>query len=393
MAVRFDAATDRISWSGTAPTPSSGLTITLWAYVSVDRDDYSTLIRLHGSSGATTNLNVAMDSGGLSPSVFTAGGTSNGPQALAVGAWARVAVTVNGTASTIYVAQGAAGATQSQAGTVGANAAVSPNSGYTVGGRASGDSSEWYNGRVAYLRVWSTVLTQAQIEAEWASPTPVRVSNLFADYPLLSAADLTDHSGNARHLSAGSTAVSTEGDPPVASTVAAVLAATLPPLAAGAAGAATAAGQLVTTLPPMAVGAAGAATTGGQHTGDLPALSAAVAGGASFTAGVDAALPPLAATAAGGVQLAGQAAVTLPPLTVDLDSGAALDGYLAAPLPGLTVAAHGAVLTPVAGALAAALPALTMASGRVRWPPAVEEVSVAALAVTGPEDIPWVAVS
>jgi hypothetical protein len=329
VAVRFDSASDRCTWTGTAPTPSSGLTITAWVYTSVDRDDFSTMIRLHSSTGATTNINVAMDSSGLLPCVFTSGGSSTGPQALSVGTWARIAVTITGTTSTIYVALDAAGATQSQVGTVGANAGVSPDSGYTIGGRSAVDSAEWFNGRIADLRLWSTVLTQAEIESEWASVVPVRTSLLFADYPLPTAGDLLDHSGNGRHLSAGSTAVTTEGDPPISTTVTGTAAATLPPLEATAAG---------------AVLVAGAAT-------------------------VD--LPPVAVTAAGAVRVDGAVAATLPALTAHLQS---------------------VLIAPVTGTVTATLPGLTMASATLVWPPAITEDITSLVAVTGPESVHWLAI-
>lgn len=372
MAVRFDAASDRCTWTGTAPTPSSGLTITFWAYVSVDRDDSSTMIRLHSASGATTNINVAMDTSGLLPCVFTAGGTSTGPQALSVGVWARIAVTVTGSTSTIYTALDAAGATQSQAGTVGSNAGVAPDSGYTVGGRAANVPDEWYNGRLAHLRIWSSVLTQAEIEAEWASPAPVRTSLLFADYPLTDATDLADHSGNARHLAAGSTAVSTEDGPPISTTVTGTVAAELPALASAAAGGAVAGGQVAGDLPGITSAAGGVLLAGGQLAADAPG-------------------PELAG--AGGVETAGQLGAALPALDTELAGTSTVTGTAPTTLPSPTVALSGSVATPVVGTLAATLPGLTMASGRVDWPPAVTDVPLAALiGVDGPHDVPWIAV-
>lgn len=394
MAVRFDAASDRLSWAGTAPTPSSGLTVAYWAYIVVDRNDFSTMIRLHAGSGGTTCTNLATDSGGQLVCNFTAGGSSAGPQNLPVGSWARVAVTVTGTTSTIYVALDAAGATQSQAGTVGANGAVSPDSGYTVGGRAPADASEWYNGRLAHLRLWSAVLTQTEIETEWASATPVRTANLFADYPLADATDLTDHSGAGRHLSAGSTAVTTEDGPPITSTVTGTLAATLPTLAASGAGEATTAGQLTVTLPTVAASGAGTLTAGGQLGGELPALTSTTTGGLILDGQLVATLPAIQTVAAGAAETAGQLVAALPALDTELAGTSTVAGDAAAILPALTAALSGSVATPITGTVAVTLPALTMASGRVAWPPAVVDTPLAALVgVDGPSDVPWIAVS
>jgi hypothetical protein len=394
MAVRFDASGDRVTWTGTAPTPSSGITITCWVYVSVNRSDFSTMIRLHGSGGATTVINVAMDSGGLLPCLFTAGGTSNGPQSTTVGTWARIATTVTGTASNVYVALGAAGATQSQVGTVGSNAAVSPVSGYTLGGRSPVDPDEWLNGRLAHVRLWSTVLTQSEIEAEWASASPMRTSLLFADYPLSDAGDLLDHSGNSRHLTAGSTSVTTEDGPPISTAVTGTVAAALPPLTAGMAGSVSTTGPLTVTLPSPTVDAAGSATLAGQLVAALPALETTSAATVTTSGALAGDLPAVALAASGGLSTGGQLAATLPIPTGSLAGDVATGGELTAVLPGLSAALSGSALVPVGGVIDLTLPALTMASGRSDWPPAVEDAPLPALVdVSGPYDVPWITVS
>lgn len=214
MAVRFDAASDRVSIAATLPDPATAITITGWAYVSVDTGTNATMCRVHAASGASTTITFATD--GAAPAgagYFTGGGSIVSSTQSPVGAWRKVAVTCTGTSGNVYVAT-VGGGTDNDAGTVGG--AASP-TGLTLGGRSSGDSSEWFNGRLAYWRVWSAVLSQAEIEAEWASTTPVRTSNLWADWPLTVHTDLTDHSGNGRNLSAGSTATTTEDGPPIAS--------------------------------------------------------------------------------------------------------------------------------------------------------------------------------
>lgn len=211
MSTRFDAASDRISFSGSMFAVGSGLTITAWAYVSVDTDTFATIGRLHASSGASTVVTWATGGDGLSgPNYFTGGGTVTNATNFVVGSWRKVALTCSGTTGKIYIAT-VGGATEVDSGTV----SVGTPDGLTLGGRAPADSSEPWNGRLAYVRIWTTELSQAQIEAEWASTTPVVTSGLWADWPLTDSTDLTDHSGNGRNLSAGSTAVSTEADPPL----------------------------------------------------------------------------------------------------------------------------------------------------------------------------------
>lgn len=217
MSVRSDADTDRLTCSDSPPDPTTtGITITGWAYLVVDRNDFSTLCRVHGGAvpGTSTALNVATASDGTTLSLFTPSGSLTGT-AMTVGAWSRWAATMQGTAGVIYRAD-AEGATGSSSGAVGT--AVTP-TGVTLFGRSAADATEWANARLAYVRVWSGVRNQAAIEAEWASSTPVVTANLWADWPLASHTDLTDHSGNGHHLVAGSTSTSTEADPPLTDTI------------------------------------------------------------------------------------------------------------------------------------------------------------------------------
>lgn len=53
----------------------------------------------------------------------------------------------------------------------------------------------------AYWRVWEAALSESELAAEMASPIPVRAADLWADWELATAGDLSDHSGNGRHMS------------------------------------------------------------------------------------------------------------------------------------------------------------------------------------------------
>lgn len=213
MAVRFDAATDQIERSTAPAIGTSGWTFTAWVYLSVDRDSYSTIMRMHATG--STRANVAADADGQRLAEFTALGSITSSTVMTAGAWHRIAISIqssgggNTAAGTLYTAD-EAGATLSASGTVDARADAT---GISIGGRGAGDVSEWFNGRVAYARMWTAALAQAEVEAEWASATPARTADLWADWPLTTASDLTDHSGNGRNLTAGTTAVTTEDSP------------------------------------------------------------------------------------------------------------------------------------------------------------------------------------
>jgi hypothetical protein len=171
VAVRSDAANDRLTRTGGAPDPQTGFTVCGWFYLSVDRDDFSTLIRLHASSGSTTRLTLATGSSGTLPAVFTPGNTSGvlGVDSFTVGAWMFVAVTQTGTTATIYTCT-PGGTMHSASGTSSGGSAPD---GYTIFGRSSSDASEWFNGRGACVRLWSTVLTGTELAA---SGTAIRAA-------------------------------------------------------------------------------------------------------------------------------------------------------------------------------------------------------------------------
>lgn len=280
MSVRFDAATDRISITATLPNPADGITLSGWAYTVVNTGTNATLVRLWTDAGATTTVTFATDADGLSgPGYFTGGGSVVAATDMAVGAWRRVAFTRTGTTAHVYVAT-VGGVTEDASGTVGG--AANP-AGLTLGGRSPGDASEFFNGRLAYVRVWSTQLSQAQVEAEWASASPVVTSGLWADWPLTVASDLTDHSGNGRNLTAGSTAVTTEDDPPLAASVTGTAQASLGALVGAVTGTRTVAGTGGATF-----GGLGA-TGGGLRT--VTALATAALGQLRATAVVPGTLP------------------------------------------------------------------------------------------------------
>ena len=293
MSTRFDAASDRISYAGTMFSVGSGFTMTAWAYVSVDTNANATIARLHASSGGSTIVTWATGSDGLSgPNYFTGGGSVSNSTNFAVGAWRKIAVSCSGTTGKSYV-NTIGGTTEVDSGTVG----VGTPDGLTLGGRAPADSSEPFNGRLAYVRVWTAELTQTEIETEWASTTPVRTSNLWADWPLTDSTDLTDHSGNGRNLSAGSTAVSTEADPPLGGSVTGTATASFGGLTATASGTPKVLGTATASFGGLTATASGTPKVIGAAAFNGGALAAAGSGVRTVIASAAAAFGGLTATA------------------------------------------------------------------------------------------------
>jgi len=209
MSVAITQASDRISRTSSSPDLDAGFTFTGWAYLISDLNANQTVIRWY--SGGSTILTFATDVDGTTPNLFTANGSVTAVDNFVVGQWLFVAVTQTGTSTILYTSTSVGGTLHSSSGS---NGLTGTADGFTLGGRSTSDASEWGNFREAQFRQWSAVLTSIEIAAERDSSTPVRTSNLWADYPLSTASDLTDHSGNGRNLTAGSTGPTTAGDPP-----------------------------------------------------------------------------------------------------------------------------------------------------------------------------------
>lgn len=267
MSVRFDNTSDRITCAGSnPPDPASGFTVAGWAYISVDTNNNATMCRLYAAS---TTANLATDTDGTSgPAYFTGGGEVHNTLNMAVGQWRKVAMSCTGTTGKVYAAA-PGGATTVNSGTVAG--AASP-TGITLGGRDASDATEAFDGRLAYWRVWAVELTQAEIEAEWLADEAVRTAGLWADWPLETHTDLTDHSGNGHHLIAGATSTTTEDGPPLG--VTGTLAATLPALTASMSGGVSVSGALDASLPALAAVVAGSSTVSATLAATLPALRA-----------------------------------------------------------------------------------------------------------------------
>lgn len=181
-----------------------------------DANINATLARLHIVSGDSTAVTFATDSDGLGgPGYFTVGGSFVHPTGMVIGEWRKFGITQLGTTGQVYLAT-EAGATVLASGTVGGPA--NPTA-ITLGGRSAANASEPFNGRLAYVRLFTGRLTQAAVESEWGSAVPVSTGSIFADWPLATADDLTDHSGNGRHLVAGATSVTTEAGPTLGANV------------------------------------------------------------------------------------------------------------------------------------------------------------------------------
>lgn len=213
MAVRFDTAADRLTHNGTYPQTSAGFTYTAWIKIKVDRNDYSTWLRLNSSGNTIATLGT--DSDGLQgANYFTVAGSALTTTAISIDTWVPVAGSRNastGAINTFYRPTGS-GTTLTGTSPITTSDVTGTPDQICIGGRGSADANEWFNGEVAYVRIWSAQLTQTEIESEWASATPVRTSNLHSNWPLADATDLTDTVGS-KTLSLNGGAITTTTGP------------------------------------------------------------------------------------------------------------------------------------------------------------------------------------
>lgn len=339
MAVQLDAAADRLAWSGAGlPAPAAGMTLTMWVRVDVDLDANSTFARL--SASASTLVTFATDGTGTGgPAHFTASGSAQlvGDMG-ALATWVPVATTrsADGATARVFRRVGGVGATQADSGAI-TGVTGAPDQ-ICIGGRLTTDAGEWLSGSVAHVRLWSAELTQAEIEAEWASATPVRSAQLVADWPLATASDLTDTVGS-RTL-----AVQSGGD---LSTV------TGPDLGPG-----PVTGTLSGSLPVPTGSLAGQVVVPGQLGGQLPSPTGQLDGNVAVPGQIAGQLPlpaPLGQLA-GTVSAPGQLGGALPVPTGALTGAVAVPGQIGGAAPAPVGHLSGSVPIPPSGPTAPLLP-------------------------------------
>lgn len=201
MAVRFDASTD--SYQATANLPTgTAYSAVCWAYISVDRNDFSGIFSLN-------ELLVTTDADGTTIKLWDTGSYSGGQFvgfAMTAGAWHRIGLVCNGANVSMYF--GAADGALSVRTVSNFTTPSSPTQ-LIIG---SDFYNEWWNGRVAAFKLWGAALTAVEIEIELSQYQPMRTLNLNRDYPFWRAENV-DYSGNAFNLSTATGAVTEDGPP------------------------------------------------------------------------------------------------------------------------------------------------------------------------------------
>lgn len=206
MAIRIAQFTDEYSDISGTGLPTGNFTLTFWAYMSVDRAALSGIIGLQDATFSQWYIVGANADSTIT--TFTNGNNLRPNYSQTVGTWNGYAFVVSGSTGTLYARTEAGSLTQVSSGTVTTSA---PTQLY-IGGTAN--SAQWFNGRIAAVKLWSTVLTQSQCATELTQFDPVITSNLLRYYKFHTA-ETTDYSGNGFTLAAGVTTPAVEADPSI----------------------------------------------------------------------------------------------------------------------------------------------------------------------------------
>lgn len=300
QAVRFDSADDILAMPAAAvPSGSGGWTVAVWLRLTTDRNAPTMIWSFDGIFSSSWHA-LETDSSGTSLRVYETGVTAATIATLSVGVWYFVVVrkTAGGTIKT-YLGDEAFGTLATAAGSV--TNLTYAGDGY-VGGSAYG--TDEIDGRLWGMRVWDTDLTDAEVDAEFASATgaAIRTTNRRAEWLLDDdVTPGTDSSGNARHLTnpSGLGAWTLEAGPTFPSGSAAALEASLTGSAtlsaglttairpaANLTGSATLAAALTTAIRPAAA-LTGAATLGASLTTAI-SLASSLSGSATLAAALTA---------------------------------------------------------------------------------------------------------
>jgi len=346
VAARSDAATDRVTLSS-APSMAA-ITVCGWARIeAASASSFNPIIRFYTNSGDASSWIVGFKgANGRTPSVYSPGNTSGISAAeQALSTYVFIAATLSGTSAQLLYGN-TPGSLTKVTGTVAASGTPDR---LTFFGRSAADGSEWLNGTLAYWRIWTAVLSDAEIAAESQSTTPVRSTNAWANWAFAAAA-LTDTVAS-RNLTAGTTALSSAADPSLSTTIAGNGTATAQQATSAGTGGPTVAGTGTATAQQATAAGSGGATVAGTGAVTAQQATSTGAGGAIVAGSGTATAQPATAAGAGGAIVAGAGAAAASP-GVGAGSGAAVVAGTgaAAPLPATSAGAGGATVAGNAAA-------------------------------------------
>jgi hypothetical protein len=209
-AVRFDASGDRLRISSGLWDYNAAYTFAAWVYISTDRaTNYQSIFCRYGSGSMMDQVYVDA-SMRIATFISNSASTDTTGATLTTGTWYYVACVRESNASFKVYIDGSATATIADTRSVSGRTDVTP-----LLDISTNAYTEWYNGRMAFTRLWTVALSNAEINAEMDSLTAVKTASLWGDWPLQTDDD--DDSGNARHFTTAGTVTYSEAGPDIAS--------------------------------------------------------------------------------------------------------------------------------------------------------------------------------
>jgi hypothetical protein len=199
MAIRCDASGDSLSRARLA----GAKTVMAWIYLAADRNDYTVFFGL----GSNELIGTGSDGTTL---IHYDGAVERTSSNLATGTWYHLAYVSAGDAIsngfTVYL-NGVSSIT------TGGRSGTSAGTNMYLG---NDEYSEWLNGRLAHIKVWSAALTQTEVQQEMYSIRPHRFANLHSWLPTIDtgSARTTDYAGQGNGWTANGT-LADEAGPPV----------------------------------------------------------------------------------------------------------------------------------------------------------------------------------
>jgi hypothetical protein len=215
MSLVISAADDYVIRYTGLPASTGTFTICGHAKRTTDRNAYSWLMYLVRYTATATDLGFRTDSDGDALQGFANYGTQTSTVGtISSSDWFFWAITGNGTTLTVYYQpDGGAWATPqtlTQTTFVPERLIIGDTQGSTP-----------FVGEFAQVRVWDSVLSAANLQAERESPTPIITSNLLSNHPFNSATEataLTDTTTNGYNFTVNGGATFTTSQPPQSGT-------------------------------------------------------------------------------------------------------------------------------------------------------------------------------
>jgi hypothetical protein len=210
QAVRFNGSTSWYTRPAFGFPAATDFTVTFWLKLMGDRNTYSTCVGLRDGSpyahfgfGSTGDL--------LGRDLWSGG--SNTGFVVPIGRWIYFAntVTVAGTNGLMFWVENEM-ATANGYGQGTLWNFIGPTADFYIGNDSFND---YFDGSIAAVKIWSSVLTVEELQAEQFSSNPVRTANLFAYYPFNGGPSLLDSGPSSKSLTANGTPTLDTYGPPV----------------------------------------------------------------------------------------------------------------------------------------------------------------------------------